>query len=106
MKHQREKLNNIVAVRFSDEEIKKIESDCDALGITRSDLIRASTLGKRIQVRKIALVDATAISELSRFGGLLKKLYNDSNGIHADETGEILLEVKALIRSMQKGLER
>lgn len=104
MAKPKDKYNQLISVRFTEPEHKTLLNNCEALGLSKSDYIRASTLAKRIKVRKAAMLDSKSIAELSRLGGLLKHLHKSSDGTTSHETWEILCSIKSLIAELHESL--
>ena len=91
--------------RVTEKEKAEIEEQSKAFGLPMSDYIRRRILGKKIILPKIKTVDAAAIAELSRQGGLLKKYYTDTQGVNAEQTKKILNKMEEIITALSKELE-
>ena len=94
-----------IGVRFSAPEYAKIRGESEKIGVTLSSYIRAKALRGYIHVPKCAKIDNEHMGQLSRLGGLLKKLHNENGGIHWFRTAEILDEIKAILVTIRNRLE-
>jgi len=103
------KYSEVITVRFTEAEHKKILSNCEELGLSKSNYIRASIMSKQIRVQKAARLDTKSIAELSRLGGLLKHLHNisgkTSGGAYSAESWDVLSRIKSLIIKLHESIE-
>ena len=72
------------------EQLRRIAADA---GLAVAELVRARALARPV----VSRVDATAIRELRRLGGLLKKVHVDSGGAYSKETASALAALRAAI---------
>jgi Mobilization protein NikA len=70
-------------------------------GLSVAELVRARALGRPV----VSRVDATAIRELRRLGGLLKKVHVDSSGAYSKETASALVALRAAIERIAGRVE-
>jgi hypothetical protein len=99
-KKEEDKKLRRVTVRFDGTEYKKICSEAKETGITISKFIREKAMRGHVRAPKRANVDAAAINQISKMGGLLKKVHTDSGGAYSGRTGAILDEILAFMRKM------
>ena len=95
---KRENLEGRIDFRVTIEEREEIQEQAEASGLSVSEYVRRRALGRRVD----SVTDVKMISELRRQGGLLKKIFNDSNGMY-DERMKIALDS---INKFIDGLER
>ena len=86
-----EKKNERATVRFRAEELRELSNQAEISGLSVSELIRRRSLGKRIST----ITDLKMLSELRRIGGLIKHLFNESNGFQQKKTLALLNELHA-----------
>ena len=86
-----------IEMRCTEDDASLIRTKALAAGITTSDLLRRSALGRKIVTR----TDTKLMGELLRLGGLQKHLYNQiQEGMTTDlsrQFSEVLVEVKKAI---------
>jgi len=78
---KRENLEGRIDFRVTVEERQEIQEQAEASGLSVSEYVRRRALGRRVD----SVTDVKMISELRRQGGLLKKIFNDSNGMYNEE---------------------
>lgn len=78
---RRENLEARLDVRVTREERQEIQEQAEASGLSLSEYVRRRTLGRRVD----SVMDVRMLSELRRQGGLLKKIFNESNGMYSEE---------------------
>jgi hypothetical protein len=78
------------------EQLRRIAADA---GLAVAELVRARAVGRPV----VSRVDATAIRELRRLGGLLKKVHVDSGGAYSRETASALAALRAAIDRLAGG---
>src|SRR5206468_11247146 len=86
-------------VRISPGEKQELRSAAVAAGIPMAELVRMRALGRAV----VARTDATAIRELRRLGGLLKKIHLDSGGAYRRETAAMLDALRSAITRLAAG---
>jgi hypothetical protein len=94
-----------IGVRFSTPEYKKITAESGKLGVTLSSYIRAKALRGYVSIPKYARIDNEHIGQLSKLGGLLKKMHNENGGIYKLETAAILDEIRAILLKIKIMME-
>ena len=94
------KRRNRITVRFDDSEYSKISSEAKSVGVTVSKYMRGKALRGYVRVPKRTAIDAETISLLSKTGGLLKKIHNDSGGAYNELTAAILRDIRNLIKKI------
>lgn len=102
---RRENLEGRINFRVTVEERQEIQEQAEASGLSVSEYVRRRALGRRVD----SVMDVKMISELRRQGGLLKKIFNEANGMYSEEI-EVTLEnlnsfIKVLERSVFNDLE-
>jgi hypothetical protein len=80
------------------EQLRRIAADA---GLAVAELVRARAIGLPV----VSRADATAIRELRRLGGLLKKVHVDSGGAYSKETASALAALRAAIDRLAGGVE-
>jgi len=86
--------------RTTKNEMDIIRENAKLAGLTNSEYVRRRAL--KIQV--VAKVELNILSELKRIGGLIKHLYNESNGLYSTETAEALNALTSYIRALEREL--
>ena len=94
-----------ITVRFDSTEYSRICGDAESIGVTLSKFVREKLLRGFVRVPKFAKVDVEAINLLSKTGGLLKKIHNDSGGAYSEKTAAILSDIRDVIRKIGNSLE-
>ena len=95
---RRENLEARLDVRVTREERQEIQEQAEASGLSVSEYVRRRTLGRRVD----SVMDVRMLSELRRQGGLLKKIFSESNGMYSEKTAVALENMDKFI----EGLER
>jgi hypothetical protein len=85
-------------VRLSSAELEAIQEKADMAGITASEFIRRSCLGKRI----VAKHNLKAINELKRLGGLQKHCIMQAPE-HRAELNSVIRAILAAIKQLGAG---
>ena len=80
------------------EQLRRVAADA---GLAVAELVRARSLDRPV----VSRMDATAIRELRRLGGLLKKVHVDSGGAYSKETASALVALRAAIDRLARGGE-
>jgi hypothetical protein len=94
-----------LTIRLEESEYAKIINESNELGITPSTYIRSKTMRGYVNVPKYAQIDSDHINQLSRLGGLMKKIYNETGGLYQEKTGAILDEIYEILSIIRKRLE-
>ena len=94
-----------IGVRFSAAEHDKISKESEELGVTLSSYIRSKALQGYIRIPKYAKIDVNCMNQLSKLGGLLKKLHTESDGAYREQTAVILDDMRQVIRKILSNLE-
>jgi len=89
--NETEKKCERLTVRFRSEELRKLLNQAEISGLNISELVRRRALGKRV----VPIIDLKMLSELRRIGGLIKHLFNESNGLYQKKTLVLLNELHA-----------
>lgn len=95
---KRENLEARLDVRVTKEERQEIQEQAKASGLSVSEYVRRRTLGRRVD----SVVEVRMLSELRRQGGLLKKVFNESNGVYSDKTAVALDSINRFIDCLEK----
>ena len=80
-----------LTVRFRPEEMRELLNQAELSGLNVSELVRQRALGRRVA----AATDLKMLSELRRIGGLVKHLFNETNGLYHKKTSALLNELHA-----------
>jgi len=80
-----------LTVRFRSGELEELSNQAEACGLSVSELIRRKALGKHV----VSVIDSKMLSELRRIGGLIKHLFNETNGLYRQKTSALLDELHA-----------
>lgn len=91
-------LESRIEFRVTKEEREEIKEQADASGLSVSEYVRRRALGRRVD----SVTDVRMLSELRRQGGLLKKVFHESNGMRSEKM-EVAVEN---INKFIEGLER
>lgn len=107
-KNQADQLDASITVRLSTAEKHELREDADIAGISVSELVRSQYFNRPIVVKEDRVFvkgQHRILMELRRVGGLLKHVHIESGGIYADQTSEVLREVKAATASVRTYME-
>jgi hypothetical protein len=88
-----EKKAKRLTVRFLPGELSELSDQADMSGLNLSELIRRRAL----KLPVVPVTDMKTLSELRRIGGLIKHLFNETNGLYRQKTAELLSELHAAI---------
>ncbi len=88
-------------VRVAPVEKEQLRRIAAGAGISVAELIRPRALDRPV----VSRTDATAIRELRRLGGLLKKVHLDSGGAYSRATAAALTTLRAAIVMLAGGDE-
>jgi hypothetical protein len=91
-----------VTVRFDESEHEKLRGESEKIGVTVSEFVREKTLKGYVRVPRYARLDVKQVDELSRLGGLAKKIHNESGHAYAPITAETLEHINAILSLMEK----
>ena len=97
---KRENLESRVDFRVTIEERQEIQERAEASGLSVSEYVRRRALGRRVD----SVVDVKMISELRRQGGLLKKIFNASNGMYSEEIKITLNNTNKFIEGLERSV--
>jgi hypothetical protein len=86
-------------VRVSPAEKEQLREIAAAAGVPVAQLVRRRALGRPV----VARTDATAIRELRRLGGLVKKIHLDSGGAYSRDTAALLDVLRSAITRLAEG---
>ena len=95
---KRENLEARLDVRVTREEREEIREHAEASGLSISEYVRWRTLGRRVS----SVMDVRMLSELRRQGGLLKRIFIESNGVYREETAVAIGNINKFIESLEK----
>jgi len=97
---KKENLEGRIDFRVTLEERQEIQEQAEASGLSVSEYVRRRALGRRVD----SVTDVKMISELRRQGGLLKKIFNDSNGMYNEKIKIVLDNINKFIESLESEL--
>lgn len=97
---KKENLEGRIDFRVTVEERQEIQEQAEASGLSVSEYVRRRALGRRVD----SVTDVKMISELRRQGGLLKKIFNDSNGMYNEEIKIALDNINKFIESLERSV--
>ena len=80
-----------LTVRFRSGELEELSNQAEICGLSVSELIRRRAL----EMRVVSVIDSRMLSELRRIGGLIKHLFNETNGLYRQKTSVLLDELHA-----------
>lgn len=86
-------------VRVAPAEKEQLRAVAATAGMSMAELVRLRSLDRPV----IARTDATAIRELRRLGGLLKKVHLDSGGAYSDATARALATLAQAVAILARG---
>jgi hypothetical protein len=86
-----EKKAGRLTVRFRPGELSGLSEQADMSGLSVSELVRRRALKMRV----MPATDLKMLSELRRIGGLVKHLFNETNGLYRQKTSALLDELHA-----------
>jgi hypothetical protein len=90
-----------LTLRFRPGELRELLEQADISGLSVSELIRRRALKMRI----MPATDLRMLSELRRIGGLVKHLFNETNGLYQQKTSALLDELHAAAVRVGRGHE-
>ena len=99
------KRQNKITIRLSDSELSRVTGVAEMLGVTLSSYLRAKALRGYIRVPKYAKIDNEHIGQLSKLGGLLKKMHIENGGLYRMETAAMLDKIQDILKTIQNRLE-
>ena len=86
-----EKRTERLTVRFRSGELEELSNQAEICGLSVSELLRRRAL----EMRVVSVIDSKMLSELRRIGGLIKHLFNETNGLYRQKTSALLDELHA-----------
>ena len=101
MKIRKENLEGRIDFRVTTEERQEIQEQAETSGLSVSQYVRRRALGRRVD----SVTDIKMISELRRQGGLLKKIFNESNGMYSEKIEATLDGLNGVIKSLERSIE-
>ena len=97
---KKESLEGRIDFRVTVEERQEIQEQAEASGLSVSEYVRRRSLGRRVD----SVTDVKMISELRRQGGLLKKIFNDSNGMYNEEIKIALDNLNKFVEGLERSV--
>jgi len=97
----KENLEARIDFRVTTEERREIQEQAEASGLSISQYVRRRALGRRVD----SVTDIKMISELRRQGGLLKKIFNESNGMCSEKIEATLGGLNGVIKILERSIE-
>lgn len=94
-------LTGRINIRVTEFELKELKEDAEEAGLSLSEYGRRRLLGLRVDSR----LDVRVVGELRRLGGLIKHLYNESNGMYSSESAEMLKTITKCIQNLMEGTQ-
>ena len=91
-------LETRIEFRVTKEEREKIQEQAEASGLSISEYVRRRALGRRVD----SVTDVRMLSELRRHGGLLKKIFIESNGMYSEKTVVALDRMNKFIEFLER----
>lgn len=95
------KTDDRIQVRCSTEVKAKLTEKAHEAGLSLSQYLIKSGLGKRIQSKG----NYNALAALVKITALQKHLFNEGAGVHSKEYSEILIEVKKAAQKLQQEMD-
>lgn len=95
------KTDDRIQVRCSTEVKAKLTKKAHETGLSLSQYLIKSGLGKRIQSKG----NYNALAALVKITALQKHLFNEGCGVHSKEYSEILIEVKKAAQKLQQEMD-
>ena len=83
-----------VACRLPLEEKERLQAECEAHGVSLSELLRARAIGTKL----LSQIEAQAIAELRRQGGLLKHLVTQSDAVDPKQVRDAVATIVATVK--------
>ena len=90
-----------INIRVTEYELKELKEDAEEAGLSLSEYGRRRLLGLRVDSK----LDVRIVGELRRLGGLIKHLYNESNGLYSSESAEMLRAITKYIQNLMEGTQ-
>jgi len=98
--------NHHIGVRFAAPEYEKIRTEAERVGVTTSAYIRAKALQGYLYIPKYVKIDIGALNQLSKMGGLLKKIHTESGGVYREKTAALLDDMRRVVAIILRDIER
>ena len=95
-------LETRIEFRVMKEEREKIREQAEASGLSVSEYVRRRALGYRVS----SVTDVRMLSELRRQGGLLKKIFAESNGMYSEKTAVALENINKFVEGWERKVLR
>ena len=99
---KRENLEGRIDIRVTRDERQEIQEQAEASGLSVSEYVRRRLLGRRVD----SVTDVRMLSELRRQGGLLKKIFSESNGMYSEKTTVALENMNKFIEGLERKVLR
>jgi hypothetical protein len=94
-----------IGIRLDESEYGKIMAESEKAGVTVSAYIRSKAIRGFMQIPRYAKLDNEHIGQLSRLGGLLKKIHVESGGAYSQKTADTLEEIRMILTEVRRRLE-
>ncbi len=90
-------LSGRINLRVTQQELTDIHEQAEKSGLSLSEYVRRRVLGRRV----ISRIEKKMLYELRRQGGLLKYVFNESQGIYSEKTATALDSINSFIRGLE-----
>ncbi len=87
-----------ITVRLHPDEKARLQEDATLAGVSIGELVRRQYFNRSIQSN----VDRVMIRQLTKIGGLLKHIHNQSEGAYSAQTAEMLSDLQSYIRKLNQ----
>jgi hypothetical protein len=101
-KNDEDKKQRKITIRFNPADYERVRGEAEKLGVMISEFLRSKALSGYVRIPKYARLDAKQIGELSRLGGLVKKIHTESRGAYTAQTAEAIRHINAILCAMEK----
>ena len=90
-------LSGRINLRVTQQELTDIQEQAEKSGLSLSEYVRRRVLGRRVNSR----LEKKMLSELRRQGGLLKYIFNESQGMYSEKTAVALDNINSFIKGLE-----
>lgn len=93
-----ENLESRIEFRVTKGEREEIQEQAEVSGLSVSEYVRRRALGRRVD----SVTDVRMLSELRRQGGLLKKIFIESNGMYGEKMAVALDRINKFLECLEE----
>ena len=91
-------LTEHINIRVTPKELRQIQEQAEISGLTISEYSRRRISGHRV----VSKIEREMIFELRRQGGLIKHIFNESQGMYSEKTAEAIGNINLFIEKLER----